>query len=117
MRATTRPDLLITVTCNPKWKELKLVLEKIPKGTLPNDIPNIIVRLFYAKFKCILDDIVKSNIFGHVMAYPIEKNHVVNYVINRVINHMFNHMNNHMINHMINYMINHMILSQEKSYD
>ena len=69
VRATTRPDLLITITCNPRWKELKLVLENFSKGTLPNDIPNITVRLFYAKFKCILDDILKNNIFGHVMAY------------------------------------------------
>ena len=65
--------LLITVTCNPKWKELKLFLQKFPKGTLPNDIPNITVRLFYAKFKCILDDIVKNNIFEHAMAYYLKE--------------------------------------------
>ena len=63
VRAKTRPDLLITVTCNPKWKELKEVLTKFPRGTTPNDIPNIIVRLFYTKFKSLLEDIEINQVF------------------------------------------------------
>lgn len=69
VRAKGRPDLFITMTCNPKWKELKEVLENFPLGTTPNDIPNITVRLFYAKFKLLLNDIVKNQIFGTVIAY------------------------------------------------
>jgi hypothetical protein len=69
MRKKGNPDLFVTMTCNPKWKELKLVLKKFPKSTMPNDIPNITVRLFFFKFESLLDDIVKKEIFGKVAAY------------------------------------------------
>ena len=69
VRNIGRPDLFITMTCNPKWKELKNVLTKFPIGTTPNDIPNITVRLFYTKFECLLDDIENYNIFENVLAY------------------------------------------------
>ena len=69
VRNIGRPDLFITMTCNPKWKELKYVLTEFPIATMPNDIPNITVRLFYRKFKCLLDDIEKHQIFGKVLAY------------------------------------------------
>lgn len=44
-------------------------MKKFPKGTTPNDIPNITIRLFFTKLKCILDDIVKNKTFGTVIAY------------------------------------------------
>ena len=71
MRHTGKPDLFITMTltCNPKWKELKETLKKFPEGTTSNDIRNITVRLFYAKFKMLLNDIIKQNIFGQVLSY------------------------------------------------
>ena len=69
MRNTGKPDLFITMTCNPKWKELKEVLKNFPEGTTPNDIPNITVRLFYAKFKMLMYDIEHNNIFGTVLSY------------------------------------------------
>ena len=68
-KAKTKPDLLITMTCNPKWIELKRVLTNFPVGTTPNDIPNITFRLFYTKFQHFLDDIIKNEIFGKVIAY------------------------------------------------
>lgn len=74
MRHVGRRDLFITMTCNPKWKELLAVLEHFPSGTTPNDIPIITVRLFYAKFLSLLDDIEIQNLFGRVKAwvYTIE---------------------------------------------
>lgn len=69
MRQFRRPDFFITMTCNPKWKELKRVLKKFPKGSTPNDIPNITVRLFYLKFMSLLKDITKNNIFGKHISY------------------------------------------------
>ena len=69
MRNTGNPDLFITMTCNPKWKELKQVLKNFPEGTTPNDIPNITARLFYAKFKMLLNDIENYKIFGNVLSY------------------------------------------------
>ena len=46
LRAKKRPDWLITVTFNPKWKELKEVLRKFPPGTSPNDIPTLKKKFF-----------------------------------------------------------------------
>ena len=69
MRHTGKPDLFLTMTCNPKWEELKEILKKFPEGTTPNDIPNITVRLFYAKFKMLLNDIIKHNIFVQVLSH------------------------------------------------
>ena len=60
MRKHGRPDLFVTVTCNPKWKELKQVLKHFPKNTTRNDIPNITVGLFHTKFQSILKDISKN---------------------------------------------------------
>ena len=57
------------MTCNSKWKELKEIFKKFPERTTPNDIPNITVRLFYAKFKMLLNDIIKHNIFGQVLSH------------------------------------------------
>ena len=69
MRNTGRPDLFITVTCNPKWKELKEILKNFPRNTTPNDIPNITVRLFHTKLKLLIDDIYERYIFGNVISY------------------------------------------------
>ena len=69
MRSVGRPDLFITMTCNPKWKEIKEVLKKFSPGTTPNDIPNITVRLFYTKFKSLLEDVTKYKVFGNVIAH------------------------------------------------
>lgn len=64
-----KPDLFITMTCNPNWQEFKLILENFPEGTVINDIPNLAVRLFYLKFNTLIDDIVYRECFGHVLAY------------------------------------------------
>ena len=69
VRAKGRPDLFITMTCNPKWKELKTILQNFPVGTTPNDIPNITVRLFYLKFTSLLKDIYDNQLFAKALAY------------------------------------------------
>ena len=43
IRSTGKLDLFITMTCNPKWEELKTIYKNFPKGTA-NDISNITVR-------------------------------------------------------------------------
>ena len=43
VKAISRPDLLITMTCNPNWTELQRIISKFPIGTTCNDIPNITV--------------------------------------------------------------------------
>lgn len=69
IRNVGRPDLFITMTANPNWKELKDLLTKFPKNTTVNDIPGIVVKLFHAKFSAFLEDIVEHKIFGKIVAY------------------------------------------------
>ena len=66
IRAKGKPDLFITITCNPKWPEITNEL----KGVIDNSQKlTIIARVFNLKLKAILNDIIKLKIFGHVEAY------------------------------------------------
>ena len=60
------PDLFITMTCNPKWPE---ILNNVPAGADPHDFPDIVARVFYAKWMALLHDIVVGMIFGKVVAF------------------------------------------------
>lgn len=60
------PDLFITFTCNPKWIEIQ---REIPPGHTYQDHPDIVARVFWLKFKALMDDIVKHKIFGPVQAF------------------------------------------------
>ena len=60
------PDLFITMTCNPKWEE---ILNNVPAGADPHDFPDIVARVFYAKWMALLHDIVVGMIFGKVVAF------------------------------------------------
>ena len=60
------PDLFITFTCNPKWPEIK---EQLPRGHSHQDHPDIVARVFFLKFKAMMEDIVDRQIFGPVQAF------------------------------------------------
>jgi hypothetical protein len=64
VRAYGKPDLFITVTCNPKWPE---VLNELKPGKTPNDRPDLLARIFRLKLKAIIDDLNKNQIFGKVI--------------------------------------------------
>ncbi|CAB4416166.1 unnamed protein product [Rhizophagus irregularis] len=66
VRAVGKPDLFITVTCNPNWPEIK---ETLLSGQTAHDRPDLISRVFNMKLKAILKDILKESIFGKVLAY------------------------------------------------
>lgn len=68
-----KPDLFITMTCNPKWPEILEELRKTP-GLTAADRPDVVVRVFRLKMKELLNDILKSGIFGRCVAhvYTIE---------------------------------------------
>lgn len=55
------PDLFITFTCNPNWKEIK---ENIFDGSSPQDRYDIINRVFNLKIHKMLFEINKVEIFG-----------------------------------------------------
>ena len=65
VRMRGRPDLFITFTCNPNWREIR---ENLLPGQQPNDRPDLISRVFYAKLNDLLARIKKGQIFGKVAA-------------------------------------------------
>ena len=54
-----RPDLFITMTCNPNWK-FEVILKNSPPGATINDIISFAFIFFYLKVCSLLDDIVKK---------------------------------------------------------
>ncbi|XP_012829434.1 PREDICTED: uncharacterized protein LOC105950612 [Erythranthe guttata] len=61
-----KPDLFITMTCNPAWKEITSML--LP-GQKPADRPDLVARVFQSKLQELKHDIIKNKIFGEVAAY------------------------------------------------
>nr|GEW95750.1 ATP-dependent DNA helicase PIF1-like [Tanacetum cinerariifolium] len=62
-RTYGNPDLFITFTSNPKWKEISDMLAYIP-GQQPHDRPEVRTRVFKLKLTELLDDLQKKQIFG-----------------------------------------------------
>ena len=65
VREFGKPDLFVTVTCNPKWPE---VTENLIIGQKAEDRPNIVARVFKQKLEAIEEDISKNDVFGKVKA-------------------------------------------------
>lgn len=61
-----KPDLFITITCNPSWPEIK---EHLSSSYEVQNRPDLISRVFRAKVEELKTDILKRNIFGKVVAY------------------------------------------------
>ena len=61
VRVFGKPDLFITITCNPNWPEIKNALLL---GQNPQDRPELISRVFNMKLKAIFNNILKEDIFG-----------------------------------------------------
>ena len=61
-----KPDLFITMTCNPHWKEIE---DNLLPGQQPSDRPDICTRVFHLKKNALLHSIVKEKFFGEVSAY------------------------------------------------
>ncbi|XP_065315484.1 uncharacterized protein LOC135924355 [Gordionus sp. m RMFG-2023] len=61
-----KPDLFITFTCNPNWREIK---ENLYKGQNPSDRPDLLARVFHLKLSELLHYIIKKDFFGKCSAY------------------------------------------------
>ncbi|XP_024884832.1 uncharacterized protein LOC112462965 [Temnothorax curvispinosus] len=61
-----RPDLFITFTCNPKWKDITDVL--LP-GQKSHDRHDIIARVFHLKVKKMMALLKKGDLFGKVTCF------------------------------------------------
>ncbi|XP_024315925.1 uncharacterized protein LOC100821537 isoform X4 [Brachypodium distachyon] len=61
-----KPDIFLTMTCNPKWEEITNGLEP---GQTPQDRPDLIVWVFKAKLEVLKIQLFKNHILGKVIAY------------------------------------------------
>ncbi|XP_049350419.1 uncharacterized protein LOC125815062 [Solanum verrucosum] len=61
-----RPDLFITMTCNPEWTEIQ---EQLCAGQVAQDRPDLVTRVFRAKLQDLKDQIFKKEIFGPTAAH------------------------------------------------
>ena len=61
-----KPDLFITMTANPQWREIS---EAIPAGSHWKHHQDIVGRVFYMKLRAMMDVIIKNKLFGEVLGY------------------------------------------------
>ncbi|XP_047122499.1 uncharacterized protein LOC124805982 [Hydra vulgaris] len=61
-----KPDLSITFTCNPKWRE---IAENLYPGQTANDKPDLVTRVFKLRLNNLLNDIFKHGVLGKVVTY------------------------------------------------
>ncbi|CAI6376322.1 unnamed protein product [Macrosiphum euphorbiae] len=61
-----RPDLFITFTCNPRWREVSNALLSEQKSY---DRHDIIARIFHLKVKTLMKLLTKGNLFGEVQCF------------------------------------------------
>lgn len=61
-----KPDIFLTMTCNPNWEEITCELEF---GQTPQDRPDLIVHIFRAKLEEMKKQLFTKNILGKVKAY------------------------------------------------
>lgn len=66
VRKYGKPDLFITMTCNPNWREIR---ENLLPGQQPCDRPDIVARVFNLKKNALLDTVISEEIFGKVQAW------------------------------------------------
>ncbi|XP_021965954.1 uncharacterized protein LOC110861154 [Folsomia candida] len=64
VRKYGKPDLFITMTCNPKWIE---IVENLEPGQCSENRPDLVARVFNIKLKELLDDLQEKHIFGKVV--------------------------------------------------
>jgi len=65
VRQYGKPDLFITMTCNPKWEE---IISALKPGEIANDRPDLVTHVFFGKLQHLLDELLKKGIFGKVVA-------------------------------------------------
>ncbi len=61
-----KPDIFLTMTTNPRWRE---ITEQLLPHQNANDRPDIVTRVFIMKFQALKDDVLLRHIFGRVIAY------------------------------------------------
>ncbi|XP_060845835.1 uncharacterized protein LOC132925455 [Rhopalosiphum padi] len=66
VRKYGKPDLFITFTCNPRWPE---ITQNVGRWSAPNDRPDLIARVFHAKLKALMRDIIVNQTWTAARAH------------------------------------------------
>ena len=61
-----RPAFFLTMTANPKWKE---VTRNLRYGETAADQPDLMARVFRQKFRQLIHDLTSKHVLGHAVAY------------------------------------------------
>ena len=61
-----KPDLFITFTCNPKWRE---ITENLYAGQTASDRPDFVIQIFKIKLNNLLNDIFKHGVLGKIVTH------------------------------------------------
>ena len=61
-----KPDLFITMTCNPQWPEIK---QELMDGQTAQDRPDIVARVFKLKKDQLMRDLINGQILGKVVGF------------------------------------------------
>lgn len=57
VRTYGKPDIFVTMTCNPNWAEIQA---QLPVGYKAEDRPDIVARVFHLKLKEFIEDVKKG---------------------------------------------------------
>jgi hypothetical protein len=66
VRKFGKPDLFLTMTCNPQWRE---ITENLQSWQRPEYRPDLITRVFNLKLKELMKDLLKRQVLGQVVAF------------------------------------------------
>ncbi|XP_062230177.1 uncharacterized protein LOC133927803 [Phragmites australis] len=66
VRKYGKPNVFLTMTCNPNWDE---ITRELYPGQIPQDRPDLVVRVFRAKLEELKKQLLEKDILGKVKAY------------------------------------------------
>jgi hypothetical protein len=65
VRKFGKPDLFLTMTCNPNWPE---ILHELRPGEEANDCPDLTSRVFNMKLNALLKNLLQNGVLGIAVA-------------------------------------------------
>lgn len=66
VRVFGKPDLFVTMTCNPTWLE---ILDELEPGQSPPDRLDVVVHVFELELRALMDEITEKNVMGETIAF------------------------------------------------
>ncbi|GAA0149256.1 hypothetical protein LIER_08482 [Lithospermum erythrorhizon] len=79
-----RPDILLTMTCNPNWPEIK---ERLQPGEEAHNRPDLLARVFKANLN-IMNDKIMRDAYDRIVSYELPDMRTNSYLYSLVVMHM-----------------------------